>query len=83
MTDLNNCILDNLYTAVHVFMNQNFCRIANSLCKIFLIPVVSLFITSMLAFIEFHTLLSMTWDRAISAAIVSILYHNHNQNMDP
>ena len=42
MADLNYCILDNSYTAVNVFMNRKLRRIANSLCKIFLIISVEL-----------------------------------------
>ena len=37
MAELNYCRFDNLHTAVHVFTNQKMCRIAYSLCKVFLI----------------------------------------------
>ena len=42
MADLNYCRFGNSYTAVHVFTNQKMCRLANSLCKVFLIIPVEL-----------------------------------------
>ena len=83
MADRYNFRLDNSYMAVHVIMNQNLCRIANSLCKIFLIIQVELIYYQYASYHWINTLLSGAWDQAVAAAIDSILYHNHNQNMDP
>ena len=82
MAELNYCRFDNLHTAVHVFTNQKMCRIAYSLCKVFLIIPAELIYYQYASYHWIGTLLSWTWDRAVSAAIDSILYHNHNQNMD-
>ena len=83
MADPYYCRLDNSHTAVHVFKNKKLCRIANSLRKIFLIIPVELIYYQYASYHLISPLLSRTWNQAVSAAIESILYDNHNQNMDP
>ena len=62
MADLNYCILDHSYTAVYVFMNQKLSRIANSLCKIFLIIQVELIYYQ---YASYHWIIVIEYDQEI------------------
>ena len=52
MADLNYCILDDSYTAVHVFVNQKVVQNCKQPARFSLLYRLSLFITRMLAIIE-------------------------------